>query len=154
MSKLTHKGIGMLLKHHGLDENCSDEDIKNCVNAAIGNSEEMLPEEAGDEGGAENVETVENRATDIANNPTVKSLQKQIADLTKKLNAAGDTVHNRNTARTPGVNPDEIGTSESELEGQAIANRAAELQKLHPGMTLPMAFKNAARELEEKKKAE
>ena len=153
MSKITHKGISMLLKHHGLDENCSDDDIKNCVNAAIENSDEPVPEEEGGENlNAEpGAETVTNRDKEIENHPVVKALKAQVAELVKNKNATGATLHNRNTARTPEVNVDEIGASEAEQEGQAIANRAAELQKLHPGMSMAHAFKNAATEVEKAK---
>jgi len=110
------------------------------VEAALSKANALTPPEEEDEPGEE--EPVVNRSTDR----TVTALHQQVLALTRKVHALQEPVHNRRVAKTPTVNID----LEPELlaDGQAIANRAAEIRKLNPGMSQPTAFVKAARELE------
>jgi hypothetical protein len=148
---ISHKGMSMLLKHHALNaETSTDDDVKNCVNAAIGNSENMTPEEesvGNSEGGDddEEEEEIENR-DDTARkpDPTVVALTKQVAELTKKLDAQGEKVHNRNKSGVPDIDVEEALASED--EGNALVNRANEIHKANPNISMASAFIKAGRE--------
>lgn len=134
---ITHKGISMLLKHHALDpEKNSDDDVKNCVDAAIKNSDDALPEESesGASEEAEEPESVTNRADREALEAAeakVAELEAEKAALEKKLKEKPAPLYNRRTAGQPNVEIE--GEDESAAEAasrqEKISNRASELEK-------------------------
>jgi hypothetical protein len=149
---ITHKGIARILKHHALSatEN-SDDDIKNCIDAAIKNSDSADDDEMGDES-IENSDDGDDEEEPVTNRDkeALSALQKQVETLTKKLNAADEPIHNRRKAGQPDVDINALESTED--EGQVIANRAAEIGKLNPNMTLAQTFIAAGKELDSKKK--
>lgn len=124
---ITHKGIKLLLDHHGLDPvEHDDEAVKNCLDLAIKNSDDMTPEE-GDDAGDDSSggdESLDNRAR-------LAQLEAENAELRKKMKGAEKPLHVPNRARTPAIDVDaELSASQAEVkEAALIKNRAAELQK-------------------------
>ena len=124
---ITHKGIKLLLDHHGLDPvEHDDEAVKNCLDLAIKNSDDMTPEE-GDDAGDDSSggdESLDNRAR-------LAQLEAENAELRKKMKGAEKPLHVPNRARTPAIDVDaELSASHAEVkEAALIKNRAAELQK-------------------------
>lgn len=112
----------MLLKHHALDVNDNDdEDVKNCVDASIKNSNEATPEES---------EMEETPVTNRANAEALEAANAKIAELEKKLKEAPQPLHNRRTARTPDAIIEDGQENAEELERlEKISNRASELEK-------------------------
>lgn len=129
---ITHKGISMLLKHHALDpmEN-TDDDVKNCVDAAIKNSDAPEPEEiensmdGGDDD--EGDEEVVNRADEEAAKVLAEKDAK-IAELEKKLKEKPKPLYNRADARDPQIEIEETSNAGELERREKISNRAAELE--------------------------
>ena len=125
---ITHKGIKLLLDHHGLDPVEHDDDaVKNCLDLAIKNSDDITPEEgdgAGDDSADGDESAVDNRAR-------LAQLEAENAELRKKMKGAEKPLHVPNRARTPAIDVDaELSASQAEVkEAALIKNRAAELQK-------------------------
>lgn len=129
----------MLLKHHALDANeNSDEDVKACIDKEIANREESEEEE---------VENSEEESEDaVANREELDTVKAELAELRKQLKGKELPIHNRSKAGQPEVNLDK-SEEELQVEGQLIANRASEIQKLHPGTSDATAFLLAERQL-------
>ena len=126
---ITHKGIKLLLDHHGLDPVEHDDDaVKNCLDLAIKNADDITPEEGddadADTSGSGDDATVDNRAR-------LAQLEAENAELRKKMKGAEKPLHVPNRARTPAIDVDaELSASQAEVkEAALIKNRAAELQK-------------------------
>lgn len=129
----------MLLKHHALDANeNSDEDVKACIDKEIANREETEEEEV------ENSE--EENEDSVVNREEIDALKEELATLRKEQKGLKAPIHNRSKAGQPEVNLDQQ-EDELEVEGQVIANRASEIQKLHPGMSLGTSFLLAEKEI-------
>lgn len=136
----------MLLKHHALDatEN-TDEDVKNCVDAAIKNSDSAEPEEIensmdGDDDG-EGDEEVANRADEEAAKVLAEKDAK-IAELEKKLKAKPPPLYNRADARDPKIEIEESVPAEEQERLEKISNRAQELED--KGVPAITAYNRAA----------
>lgn len=145
---ITHKGISMLLKHHALDvADNSDDDVKNCVDAAIKNSDDAMPEESG----SDDSDSVPNRDEALdALTARVEAAEAKNAELEAKLKAKPAPIHNRTTAKEPNIDLDTVEDETAEdIERQAkISNRATELEK--QGVPAITAYNRAAKQFAKK----
>lgn len=157
---ITHKGMGMLLKHHALDpEKNSDEDVKNCVDAAIKNSDEAMPEESDagttEDDMADEPESVTNRADAEAleaSEAKVAALEAEKAALEKKLKEKPAPLYNRRTAGQPNVEieGEDESAAEEASRREKISNRASDLEKT--GVNPIVAYNRAYAEFSVKNK--
>lgn len=143
----------MLFKHHGLHPvDSTDEDVKNCVDAAIKNSDEAMPEESDagttEDDMADEPESVTNRA----NAEALEASEAKVAALEKKLKEKPAPLYNRRTAGQPNVEieGEDESAAEEASRREKISNRASDLEKT--GVNPIVAYNRAYAEFSVKNK--